>query len=189
LAADYEDFHDELRFRMDLTAIWTALGAAAGIALKSIWDRYWQRRDAFEHLKRTKKIELLDRQLSEFYWPVYLRLQKDNAVWRRILDTRSADELRQKIGNGIERNFILPNHEEIVALIESKIHLVRADKLLFDQLLGYIRHIAVYKALRSANVYEVHPIHLGEPWPEELFGAIENRVKELQKEYDTLLSL
>lgn len=172
---------------MDLTAIWTAFGAVSGIVLKSLWDRYWQRRDDFETLKRNKRIEWLERQLSEFYWPIYLRLQKDNAVWSRIRDVASKDELRQKIGSGIERNFILPNHDEIVTLIETKIYLIGANQLLFDQLLRYIRHIAIYKALRSADVYDTHPINLGEPWPDELFQCIENQAKQLQKEYDELV--
>jgi hypothetical protein len=49
----------------------------------------------------------LERQLSEFYWPVYLRLQKDNTVWRRLLDKNRdpTDPLRQ-IGMKIETDFM-----------------------------------------------------------------------------------
>lgn len=61
--------------------------------------------------KFATQLQLIERQLSEFYWPIYLRLQKDNVVWRRILDRKKAqDDPLQKIGTEIEANFILPNH-------------------------------------------------------------------------------
>src|SRR6185295_3529658 len=170
--------------------VWTAIGAIAGFVPKFLWDRYWRKRDELATLRRNKKLELLERQLSEFYWPVYLRLQKDNAVWQKILDSRNKeDSLRQRVGTEIEKTFILPNHDEIIKLIESKIHLAKADAELLKQLLTYIRHIAVYKAMRSSGVFEYDPIHLGEPWPEKLFPLIEERVKALQQNYDTLLDL
>jgi hypothetical protein len=104
-------------------------------------------------------------------------LQKDNAVWQKILDSRNKeDSLRQRVGTEIEKTFILPNHDEIIKLIESKIHLAKADAELLNQLLTYIRHIAVYKAMRSSGVFEYDPIHLGEPWPEKLFPLIEERL-------------
>ena len=35
-------------------------------------------------LSHTKRLEFLERQLTEFYWPLYWGLQKDNAVWQRV---------------------------------------------------------------------------------------------------------
>jgi|RhiMetdeSRZDD1v2_1073273.scaffolds.fasta_scaffold280330_3 hypothetical protein len=134
------------------------------------------------------QLQFIERQLSEFYWPIYLRLQKDNAVWRRILDRqKDADDPLHKIGAEIEGNFILPNHGEIVKIIEEKIHLAKLDEGLLEPLLMYIKHVAVYKAAKSAGFNELLPIHLQEPWPKDFFPLIEIKTKELQAEYDKLL--
>ena len=70
------------------------------------------------------RLQLLERQLADFYWPIYLRLEKDNVIWERILDQEREDnESLKKIGEFIEKDVIIPNHEEIVDIIESKIHL------------------------------------------------------------------
>ena len=134
--------------------------------LKSLWDRYWKRRDELEDLRRGKRIDLLERQLSRFYWPLYFHLQKDNAVWSRLRDRAlGKDDLREQVARQIEKDFILPNHEETVQVIESNIHLTGANEELLRQLLAYIRHVAVYNAMRSSGDYTHDPISLGEPWP------------------------
>ena len=137
------------------------------------------------------RLQLIERQLTEFYWPIYLRLQKDNVVWERMLDkSREDNEPLQKIGTVIETDFILPNHEEMVEIIESKIHLAQLDEELLEALLSYIKHIAVYKAARSAGFLDLHNTqkNLLPPWPENLYPAIERRTKVLQNEYDDLLA-
>ncbi|WP_146141193.1 hypothetical protein [Stenomitos frigidus] len=137
------------------------------------------------------RLQLIERQLTEFYWPVYLRLQKDNVVWERMLDKSKEDSgPLQKIGAVIEIDFILPNHEEMVKVIESKIHLAQLDRELLEALLSYIRHVAVYKAARSAGFTDLHNTQkdLLPPWPENLYPEIERRTKALQNEYDDLLA-
>jgi hypothetical protein len=136
------------------------------------------------------RLQLIERQLTEFYWPIYLRLQKDNVVWERMLDKDKEDEALQKIGTLIETDFILPNHEEIVKVIESRIHLAQLDQELLEALLSYIKHIAVYKAARAAGFTDLHHTQkdLLPPWPENLYPIVEKRTKTLQNEYDDLLA-
>jgi len=137
------------------------------------------------------RLQLTERQLTEFYWPIYLRLQKDNVVWERMLDKSKEDnEVLQRIGTLIETEFILPNHEEMVKVIELKIHLAQLDEELLEALLSYIKHIAVYKAARSAGFTDLHHTQkdLLPPWPENLYPIIEQRTKALQNEYDDLLA-
>lgn len=126
-------------------------------------------------------------QLTEFYWPIYSRLQKDNAIWERILDKRKSDPILQKIAVEIEIKEVLPNHEENVKIIQSRIHLAQASPELQKLLMDYVRHVAVYKAMRAAGDYDRFPIALGEEWPHKLFGIIESQTKKLQGEYETLL--
>src|SRR3954469_22872628 len=109
-------------------------------------------RNEFAKLRDAKELDYLDRQLSQFYYPLYIRLHIDGAVWNRILDKSNGnDSLRQRVGDAIERNVILPNHEQMVRIIESSIHLAESDQAGFDQMLQYVRHVAVYKAMRESG--------------------------------------
>jgi hypothetical protein len=135
-------------------------------------------------------LQRVERQLSEFYWPVYLRLQKDNTVWRRLLDKdREAEDPRSRIGSRIEADVILPNHRELVEIIEAKIHLAEADAALQNALLCYIDHVAVYNAAIAAGFTDLHGSQkeLLTPWPKELFPLIEARTLKLQQEYESSL--
>jgi hypothetical protein len=108
-----------------------------------------------------------------------------------MLDKSKEDsEPLQKIGALIETDFILPNHEEMVKVIESKIHLAQLDKELLEALLSYIRHVAVYKAARASGCTDLHNTQkdLLPPWPENLYPEIERRTKALQNEYDDLIT-
>jgi hypothetical protein len=138
----------------------------------------------------TIKLQFIERQLSQFYWPIYLRLQKDNEVWNRVhhLSDRS-NVLPKELGTAIEKNFLLPNHDEMVKIIESGIHLAKDDEELFKVLIKYIKHAALYKSIRSAGRYDLNPIDVGEPFPKNLFTAIEKKTMRLQKQYDELLDL
>lgn len=135
-----------------------------------------------------KQLDLLERQLAEFYWPLYLRLEKDNAVWGKILhrDDRT-DPIRQKVAWQIESEFLLPNHEAIIKIVEEKIHLANPDDILLRELLAYIRHVAVFRALRSADIQDRDPVALGEPYPKDLFPLVRKRTIDLQNRYDSQL--
>jgi hypothetical protein len=145
-------------------------------------------KNEFAKLRDAKQLEFLEKQLSQFYYPLYIRLHIDGAVWTRILDKQNGnDELRQKVGAAIERNIILPNHEAMVKIIEGNIHLAESDALAFNQMLSYVRHVAVYRAMRESGCQDKDPISLGEPWPSKLLPIIEATTYKLQTDYDRLL--
>jgi hypothetical protein len=52
---------------------------------------------------------------------------------------------------------------------------------------AYIRHVAVYKALRVAGTYNLNPIDVGQPLPHGFIPRIEMRLKQLQAEFDDLV--
>ncbi len=136
-------------------------------------------------------LQRIERQLSEFYWPMYLRLQKDNTVWRRLLDKgKEEDNPLRRIGSRIEIDFILPNHNELVKIIETKIHLAEPNAALQAALLSYIDHVAVYNAAIAAGFTDLHGSQreLLTPWPRELFPLIEDHTLKLQQEYVILLN-
>ncbi|GAB4560471.1 MAG: hypothetical protein Tsb0020_07170 [Haliangiales bacterium] len=138
--------------------------------------------------RRQRKLDRLERQLSGFYWPFCLCLQKDNVMWQRVasLTDDNNQALPAAASEIVERSYVLPNHGEAVALVERHIHLVDDDKIV-EELLGYVKHVAVYQALRSSDELKgVNPEQLGEPYPEHLFALVDNKRKALQAEYNRL---
>lgn len=132
-----------------------------------------------DKILNNKRIDYLEKQLSHFYWPIYLRLQKDNAIWT----------LRDKINQPhLEKAFILPNHSDLVRIIENNIHLAQASDELLDQIKLYLRHVTTYQVLRDVNMLE-DPIRFNEPWPKEFFPIIKSETQRLQAEYEKLVNL
>ncbi|OUL30495.1 hypothetical protein [Nostoc sp. 106C] len=140
------------------------------------------------------ELEFIERQISEFYWPIYLRLEKDNVMWKRIKSLSSEQNvLPEAVSVAIEKEFILKNHQEIVEIVESKIHLAENaanSKDLINELLRYIKHVAVYKTIRSVKeLQRFNPIDMNEPFPEKLFPLIESNFRGLQNRYEYLKNI
>jgi hypothetical protein len=171
---------------MDSTFVAT-LAAMAGVAVKTVWDWFYARRREWESLVLSKRVEVLDLQLSEFYWPLYIRLEKNEVIWRRILDVGEQDEARRRLATEIETGVILPNHAEITAIIESRMHLAEADADFRRELLHYIHHVTLHRALRSAGDTHTFPTDYGIAWPQQLFPMVKRRTDALQREYDLLI--
>jgi hypothetical protein len=177
---------------LTLTAIVSgAFFGAMGYGLRTVWDSYNKHWDTIRIEVWKIRASQLEQRLSRFFWPVYLRLQRDNVVWRRILDrfehVNPSDEERRKIAFELENTVIIPNHLETVKIIQSAIHLADVDKELEALLMAYLRHVDVYTSIRSAGIRAKDPINFGEAWPKGLFAAVEQRLVACQREYEELL--
>lgn len=140
--------------------------------------------------KRQIRIQTLEKQLSEFYWPMYLRLQKDNVLWKRIKAlSASADTLPAEISKNIERAYIIKNHNEMVSVIDKNIYLAQLPPKEFKVVVKYTQHVAIYNAILLQKERKYNPIDLKEPFPNELFPIIENNLIALQAEYNKLVKL
>lgn len=144
--------------------------------------------------RHNAELDFIERQISEFYWPIYLRLEKDNVMWKRIKSlSPEKNVIPEAASDVIEKEFILKNHQEIVGIIESKIHLSdngTNGKDLINELLTYIKHVAIYETIRSIKeLKRINPIELNEPFPEKLFPLIESNLRELQNRYKHLKSV
>jgi hypothetical protein len=145
-------------------------------------------KNELEKQEQALRLQFREEQLSKFYWPIFFRFKKDSATWKLIPQLSGKQRaLPDDIGRKIELSFLIKNHEEIVAIIENNVHLAQADENLLTEIVAYIRHVAVYRALREANDYTRNPIDLGEPFPEGLEQAIEMRLRTLQADHDRLL--
>lgn len=161
--------------------------AVAGVVAKSLWDQLMARRA--DRLKRSSeaRIGYLEAQLSKLYWPLYMGLMRDNALWPHVERRSSANPEQARVGWTLEEKVTLPNHAAMVAIIEANLHLAAGDPEVLDQLQRYVRHVAVYQALRAAGLKDKDPVAQGEPWPGNLFPVIEKRTLALQGEYNRLL--
>ena len=104
-----------------------------------------KQRHLIEFEKRKNSIAFLEKQLSEFYWPIYLRLLKDNAMWQSVLQLFSKTNIPVESSDWLEKEFILKNHNEVINIIDTKLFLAKADKEMIDELLFYVKHVAIYQ--------------------------------------------
>jgi hypothetical protein len=162
-----------------------ALAALGGFLAKSLWDIYWTRRHEAESVARKLRIDFLERrQLKEFYWPLCVHFQKNDAVWEFLKRAYYSDDaLENRVSTELMKVFFLPNHEEISRIIEANVYLAQADEMFMQLIRKFLRHVAIYKAMRSSDL-DLDPIAVGEPWPEGLSEAVAKRTAELQSKFD-----
>jgi hypothetical protein len=167
-------------------AVWGGIAFLAGVASKGIIDSYLRRRDDVHKFLLDKRVQFLEEQLSKFYWPIYLHLQKDNLIWERLKErTQDQDSAQSRLSLQIESGVILPNHKEALAMIEEYLHLA-GDASIVEASLRYVRHVKIYEMLRAAGIKD-DPVNHGERYPADYFLLIEKRVNALQAEYDQLI--
>ena len=131
------------------------------------------------------KIAIIDKQLTDFYWPIVFRIEKDNAVWERLKDPDT------RLARQIEQQVILPNHQEILKIIDERSHSIfnpwePVQPTLIDSIKLYERHAAVYMALRAVGDQRM-PVDLKESWPDALYPLLQSRIKQLQDQRSKLV--
>jgi len=165
---------------------WSGVTFLAGIASKGAIDSYLRRREEAHKFVLDKRVRFLEQQLSQFYWPMYLHLQKDNLYWERLRERNQDPESSQsRLSLQIESGVILPGHKEAMAVIEANLHLA-GNSTVVEESLRYVRHVKLYEMLRAAGIKD-DPVTHGEPYPRDYFPLIEQRVNALQAEYDNLI--
>jgi hypothetical protein len=132
-----------------------------------------------------RQLAYLATQLSEFYWPLYLRLRVDTALSGLLHGKWDGTPLEREVGFAIERDTVIPNHMAAVALINAHLNLVKEDDQLLDALCKYMKHVAAYRALRAAGSRE-DPSHIQVPYPvgpEGVEEVVKDRLDRVRKEY------
>jgi hypothetical protein len=138
---------------------------------------------------RDKIYTIVEKQLSNFYYPIYFRLQKDNALWKlssQLYGERST--MPQETNDIIEREYILKNHNEVLSIIENNIHFIEMDSQFQESINAYIKHVAVYDTIRKVHsTNKLNPIDFDAPYPKSFIEMINNRMTILQKKNNELL--
>ena len=147
--------------------------AVIGYLGKSVYDLYLER--------RKKKIQVIEDKLKLFYWPILIRLEKDNSIWETILSKRQDPEsVQYKIANQVERNTILKNHQEVLDIIDNYVYIAEPDQTLTEEIKKYIKNVTIYKALRESGEEIMFPIALGATWPNMFYPIIKERTEYFQ---------
>lgn len=137
---------------------------------------------------RDKILSNIEKQLSSFYYPVYFRLQKDNALWKLSPQLSHDSAFPMESNVSIENDFILKNHKDIVEIIENNIHLIEIDDELQEAINLYIKHVTAYFIIRSTEaIKNNNPIDLGFPYPANFENIIKDRMTKLQKSNNDIL--
>lgn len=183
------------------SAIGGALGGTIGVVAKTIWDTYAVWKASITTETWTIRASQLDKLLSEFYWPLYIRLKRDDVIWKTVSyhlkpeynpqratwTNHLSDEMRKKLAEEVENKIIIPNQLEAVAIIRSGVYAAKADKEFLDLLTRYVRHVDAYASLRSCGIKDIDPIDVDEPYPQRLSDAVYARLEKFQEDYDNLV--
>lgn len=146
-------------------------------------------KNKIKETNRDKTLFTIEKQLSNFYYPIYFRLQKDNVLWRLSPQLWGKDEsLPPDTNNIIEIDFVLKNHLEIVDIIEKNIHFIEVDEDLQVTINSYIKHVTVYDIIRKTeSIKYLNPIDFKAPYPKKFEQIIKDRMSGLTKRNNELL--
>ncbi len=175
------------------------IGMAIGAAIKTFFDNYMSQRKEIGTETWKIRVSTLEKRLSEFYWPLYMCLQRDKLMWEKAFAFRPgsskpnwarnlAEKDYLKFSLEVENDIIIPNHKSAVEIIRSKMHIANADEELKELLDRYVRHVDAYVCLRSARITGNDPVDVEEEYPNELLEAVKKRLLLYQKNYDDLLA-
>jgi len=138
---------------------------------------------------RDRILSKIESQLAEFYYPIFYRLQKDDALWRLSPKlSRKGESLPMEANEIIEKEYIIKNHLEIVDILESKSHLIEMKPKFQEQIQEYLKHVAIYNTIRKVpSLKDLNPIDFDSHYPKGFQQMIEANTKILQKKHDDLL--
>jgi hypothetical protein len=138
---------------------------------------------------RDRRITLYERQLSEFYWPIYIRLHNNNAVWLRLMEKDNTNNIGNRIAEKIEIDVLLKNHIEIENIIKSNIHIALPDKTLINSIKDYLKHVEIYKAIRAVDIKDKYPGQFNAAYPKHFEILIESKTILIQEKLNKIYKI
>ncbi len=120
------------------------------------------------------QLEFISQQLSEFYWPIYSRLEKHKYLKENIEETFIKDRTDTLLQ--------LKNHLEIIDILESKMHLAIPNQRFTDATNKYIEYVSLFEAFNKMRFITI-PQNLELNFPNEFYLHVKNRTIELQAFY------
>jgi hypothetical protein len=156
-----------------------AVLAVIGFFGKSLYDIY------LENKKRSR--QLIESKLQNFYWPICIRLKKNENVFRYLFKGKKGkdeESMNYKISHYVEKNILMANHEEIISIITSYRHLADSDNEVGQLIDAYIKHVSIYKALLDSGINEYPGVVSDAPYPKRIDDYFYEKTKALQATLD-----
>lgn len=131
-------------------------------------------------LGKSKRLEYAERQLSEFYWPLYVR-------WFTLDSLRSLRRKRlaakdENVRSIAEQELVIQS--EMVNVIHRGIHLMEDNNSLFENLRKFCAYSATFRAELDNLGQGEEPTHLTDLWPKSLRSDLVKESFRLQKKFD-----
>jgi hypothetical protein len=135
-------------------------------------------------LCKSKSLEYSERQLSEFYWPLYVRWFTLNSL--RSIREKHAAAKHQNVRSIAEQEIAVQS--EMVDVIHRGIHLMEDNSSLFDGLRKFCVYSASFRAELDTVCETGEPTHVSELWPTKLQTDIVKESFRLQRQFDETMS-
>ena len=155
--------------------------AVLGYLGKSVYEIYVNR--------QKRKREQLENQLKYFYWPIYIRLQKNADLYRIILKFKPKKEnesIDAKISRYVQKEVILKTHEEIIDIIITYRHLAETDYEFETLTNQYITHVSIQRGFYHAEMDEYTFIFSEALYPLGIDNYFHDKTIALQKKLERL---
>ncbi len=163
-----------------VTALLTAVGWYATYA-------YAKRRE-----DRSRRVEIVlrhrERQIEELYGPLLSLIEQVFNVWtvrRKVLTAGGRDdETRRRIEDFFWESYFLPLHQEIGALLRTKLYLLEGGRLpeSFSAYLEHATQEACQKRLWREKGIDTSSVP-GLEWPPRFHAEVRDTLERLQAEY------
>jgi hypothetical protein len=130
-------------------------------------------------LGKSKTLEYAERQLSEFYWPLYIR-------WFTLGSLRSMrhkQEAKQQTVRSLAEQEVIVQ-KEMVSIIHTAIHLMEDNGPFFDALRRFSAYSAAFQAELETVSTAGEPEDLKKLWPSEMLNYLLSEPFRLQKQFD-----
>ena len=156
------------------------------------------KRDQYLQNINTQKLEIVERKLKKFYYPIHSNLLRENIIWNKILAFyRSKNDVYNdflhKIFWELDKE-MLEIHLDNQKIIKENIVETHPDETLVNSLLSYDEHVTIYNIIRKIetdrpmDMDKVNwPGCFGSKYPSELLELLEIQLNLLKKEQNELI--
>ncbi|GEM_PF-5541963 len=122
------------------------------------------------------QLDFVGKQLSEFYWPIYSRLEK-----RQSLKSNSEGTY---INDRIDTLLQLKNHLEIIDILETNMHLATPDEDFISASNKYIEYVGLFESFKKMKFVTI-PDELDLVFPDQFYDIVKERTLALQQFYNS----
>ena len=135
---------------------------------------------------RAERIQYLKSKLQLFLDPVLQAIEIDNITWERIQSlSDDKDVFSKKLSVAVEHDFLMENHKKAAECVQKNLHFLALDHPLRKTLIEYVKHVAVYAALRKTGE-DLNPIDVNVEFPDQLESLLRIEFEQAQAAYDRI---